>query len=948
LQKKKQGKHLDIGKELQNEEISLNIPLKKASIHLILEYNNPVHKLGFWEWFLKQADNDNEWLNFIFEESGLGINEHMNVWIYVGKIIECKLDEECMALLYSVGNPSGQNLINHKQFSNYFYGKLGKNVLHFTLENNFEKSSSEILKWDPKLIRTLLTQTNINGKTPIMTAILKGEKSEKEILEYLKNALDIDTYVGVDKTGNTVSLLSAHTLDEEEVTIAVLNSVMKASSEKVANFLYSNIRKKSNFSKSLSTFVSDNHYHNILYELAEKDMGNIVSLILQDLNPEDSWQLLMRRDNKNNTPLMHAAVLAKANALTSMLTFFLFKKDDKMINQMLHCIENGCKTLPYLIAHSTETLLAPQGIILQLETEFHMKGGNEQEGLMKVEDCLKLNQGASTETSSALKLLDKSKPPSTVSLWFSIIFKHGLFGLLIPLGLWIADISTDSILCENYYHNYTTLEYYSEQFENSTVNLNTLIDYQTEQFDKSTSSINISLEYLSEQFENSTLNINNIGYLQRQADNSTFAFYTPFENKPKTTTFINKTLESYPEKLSYRAKFLYSTSFVIIPFFFQAIASILWANYGLIAINKNNVDQDQPIMSRIRKCWIIFSVPLLLFLWPAFQMLKSFKQQVKTLQSREHYRQEMNEKALQYEINKSYAHLMEVIIESSFQPLLQWYIVFPVVYDLLQDENKDPENGFLTKTAFNNLLQLSSWLISLFSLAWSFTSYNAAMKKGALSIDVNPIGRILIFFSNLCLIFVRMNFIIFFMYAWGPGQFYPGVIFIVVHVLMMGLLHIMFVSYGKISSTSNCIMFWKMAYSCLVNGLANIYCHNYVDTETEQTSRSFIQKRPSSFIRQGIFDIIFLAENISMAIIASLHIRINPFDDFHTRSQLFAVLFLIHFLGISLKIIYYKFFHIWKDVTTKFDFKTRSNFRGENKLDYKCSFPLLSDVNKKH
>ena len=242
----------------------------------------------------------------------------------------------------------------------------------------------------------------------------------------------------------------------------------------------------------------------------------------------------------------------------------------------------------------------------------------------------------------------------------------------------------------------------------------------------------------------------------------------------------------------------------------------------------------------------------------------------------------MAKKALQCEINKTYAHLMEVIIESSFQPLFQWYIVFPGIYALHQNGNE--LRSFCNETSFKNLLEFSSWLLSLFSLAWSFTAYNAAMKNGALSLDVNPVGRGLVFLSNLCLIFVRMNFIIFFMYSYGPGQFYPGVVAILVHVLLMGSLHISFVDHDTIPFASNLKslkrlrLFLIFGLSFLVNGLANIYCHNYVDTEREHTS--FWKKIPS-VVRQSVFDMVFLLENIAIAILASQdnQIPVKPFDD---------------------------------------------------------------------
>ena len=225
------------------------------------------------------------------------------------------------------------------------------------------------------------------------------------------------------------------------------------------------------------------------------------------------------------------------------------------------------------------------------------------------------------------------------------------------------------------------------------------------------------------------------------------------------------------------------------------------------------------------------------------------------------------------------------------------------------------------------------------------------MKNGALSLDVNPVGRGLVFLSNLCLVFVRMNFIVFFMYSCGPGQFYPGVVAILVHTFLMGSLHIWFVDYDTTPFTSSlnplkrCKMFLNFALSFLVNGLANIYCHNYVDTKTEQKTKCFMKKIPS-FKRQSVFDMVFLLENIAIAIRASLddQIPVKPFDDFHARSQLFAWLFFIHFTGLSLKLIYYKFFHIWKDVTTRFDFQSRSFYREDEKVELGFACPKLKNT----
>ena len=63
-----------------------------------------------------------------------------------------------------------------------------------------------------------------------------------------------------------------------------------------------------------------------------------------------------------------------------------------------------------------------------------------------------------------------------------------------------------------------------------------------------------------------------------------------------------------------------------------------------------------------------------------------------------------------------------------------------------------------------DLLQFVSMLTSIVSLAWSFAFYKAAMKREALDFDVNPIGRIVLILSNLCMVTSRLTALVVFAY----------------------------------------------------------------------------------------------------------------------------------------------------------------------------------------
>jgi hypothetical protein len=63
-----------------------------------------------------------------------------------------------------------------------------------------------------------------------------------------------------------------------------------------------------------------------------------------------------------------------------------------------------------------------------------------------------------------------------------------------------------------------------------------------------------------------------------------------------------------------------------------------------------------------------------------------------------------------------------------------------------------------------DLLQFVSMLTSIVSLAWSFAFYKAAMKREALDFDVNPMGRIVLILSNLCMVTSRLTALVVFAY----------------------------------------------------------------------------------------------------------------------------------------------------------------------------------------
>ena len=69
-----------------------------------------------------------------------------------------------------------------------------------------------------------------------------------------------------------------------------------------------------------------------------------------------------------------------------------------------------------------------------------------------------------------------------------------------------------------------------------------------------------------------------------------------------------------------------------------------------------------------------------------------------------------------------------------------------------------------------------------------------------------------------------LAFMLFTLY-WGPGRFYPLIIFITIHMILAAILHIVF---------SEDLAYWKKGYylkfchNVMMNSFASIYFHNYL------------------------------------------------------------------------------------------------------------------------
>ena len=248
------------------------------------------------------------------------------------------------------------------------------------------------------------------------------------------------------------------------------------------------------------------------------------------------------------------------------------------------------------------------------------------------------------------------------------------------------------------------------------------------------------------------------------------------------------------------------------------------------------------------------------------------------------------------------SQMIEVCSESSFQPLLQLYLFLPTLIVSFRNLGTEVSFDQSANDFVSSLSNLQFWsiLTSCISLAWSFTFYQSIKKRGALDFDANPLGRLILLFSNIFQISSRLVAFVLFAYSWGDGNFWPAFVFVLFHILVMAAFHF------EVEDEESKGM---AVYQSILNGISNLYVNNLMHPLPSKWKKKYQNKR--SFKRQLIVDILFVVENFTIILLAGLVLNIDevwPFLVFAPLAQL---------CGLLLKVIYYRFLHIWSSILTK-------------------------------
>ena len=233
--------------------------------------------------------------------------------------------------------------------------------------------------------------------------------------------------------------------------------------------------------------------------------------------------------------------------------------------------------------------------------------------------------------------------------------------------------------------------------------------------------------------------------------------------------------------------------------------------------------------------------------------------------------------------------MIETCTESSFQPLLQLYLLLPNLmchnYGNLMEES--------ISAFFSNVPKMQFWAIltSCLGLSWSVNVYQALKKRGALDFGANPIGRLLLLDYCICQVTSRLFAFVLFAYCFGDGNFYPMIVFVTCHIAVMAIIHWattdqfhridLYTDLDSPREMSNLQYGFQVYYQSLLNGISNIYIYNNIlvhadEDEEGETGRQLTKRRMTKKHDKGKFslkikkwkqlivDVIFSLENLVM------------------------------------------------------------------------------------
>ena len=154
-------------------------------------------------------------------------------------------------------------------------------------------------------------------------------------------------------------------------------------------------------------------------------------------------------------------------------------------------------------------------------------------------------------------------------------------------------------------------------------------------------------------------------------------------------------------------------------------------------------------------------------------------------------------------------------------------------------------------------------------------------------------------------------------YCFGNGQFWPLMLLIGTHTLAIAIGSIL----NRVCHIGQKFNAQLVLYSCLF-GLANLYCPNWISyqniNENKRGTHSY------TILRELVIQMAFILENLAMLTIVIYSVVANKTSVIYGQTILMYLAItatVVHLVGVCLRVLYYKNYHIWRNILWK-DFKS--------------------------
>ncbi|TRY71041.1 hypothetical protein TCAL_15010 [Tigriopus californicus] len=513
---------------------------------------------------------------------------------------------------------------------------------------------------------------------------------------------------------------------------------------------------------------------NVLHRFAQDNQPTSIRHYLATFYKESNpLQMCLQVNKEGDFPALLAAKNGNKEALEVLLYFFhQFGSNNQ--DQLHRFVHHQNKQRQSLLTYlSHYRNVSPSGLATLLDMEF--KAHNQDS--MATKTCIRDTLGSSQGARFCLNLfLKMHQRPNRFEIAQKIVTVFSLT-VLIPKILMISDMVSDCALIRDYRHDWW------------------------------------------EEAHNATLNVTSLDRCLEQ------------DQSPDIIEGC------YARLISGKERFLMTLVIFLMPFLLYYFELLRFRPFSEWLEHKRDPQMSKCKMGIIH--WIIRPLVNTLYLitWPIVTAVRKFFFRFKLEWAAKGCDiQTYRTKERTATAASSRAQIIEACTEASFQPMLQFYLIFQ---DIAPLSWSGPILSELQKIIATHSLPLFAGILSVITLAGAYTTRYRENKEFAITLGASAF----FFFSLLFQISSRMVCFQMFAFALGPGNFWWAIIASCVHVCIMTSLHLIFSNsmaqwsqrprdhrsgsfYRSLLAIRQCFL---VIHNAFLNGLANIYVYNNLE-----------------------------------------------------------------------------------------------------------------------